>query len=179
MDVHGQDLHQLFAMLDADESGEVDLNEFIEKLYRMKSGDNKTAATFVTHHIGHLQQKQNELSRLLSAMHDQISDIRHSVTSERISVQEHGAKSSVGAGQQATGAAVDDSILEGIPARSISSITHSYSTQSPSHADSRYSIADRGVLVLSPRSDTFSGSSTKDSKGNTSDPMMRSSPSNG
>merc|ERR1719506_2797208 len=87
MDIQGEDLHQLFNMLDEDESGEIDPDEFIETLYRMKCGDNKTAATFVKHYVVHLKKKQGELSRLLCAMHDQIADIRHSITSDRMSVQ--------------------------------------------------------------------------------------------
>ena len=78
------------------------------------------------------------------------------------------------------GASVGDNIWEGISARSISGVTHNYSTMSPFTADSRYIItgADSGYL-RTPPSDTFSGSGRKDSKGNTSDPMMRSSPSQG
>ena len=75
---------------------------------------------------------------------------------------------------------VDDDMRRLSAFSALTCITKDYSTMSPFTADSRYIItgADSGYLHTPP-SDAFSGCGRKDSKGNTSDPMMRSSPSNG
>jgi len=68
MDIKGADLKQLFLMLDEDGSGEIDPDEFIDSFYRLKCGDNHTAATFVKHYVHHLKKNQTSLLERMNSL---------------------------------------------------------------------------------------------------------------
>mmetsp|Transcript_75670 Transcript_75670/g.216660 ORF Transcript_75670/g.216660 Transcript_75670/m.216660 type:complete len:811 (-) Transcript_75670:106-2538(-) len=51
MDIDRNDLRQLFLIVDEDGSGEIDPDEFIEAMFRMKNSDSKTATKFVKHMV--------------------------------------------------------------------------------------------------------------------------------
>eukprot|EP00929_Paragymnodinium_shiwhaense_P083954 TRINITY_DN4486_c0_g1_i3.p1 TRINITY_DN4486_c0_g1~~TRINITY_DN4486_c0_g1_i3.p1 ORF type:complete len:702 (-),score=139.23 TRINITY_DN4486_c0_g1_i3:578-2683(-) len=61
MDVDATDLERLFSIIDEDASGEVDLTEFIDALYRMKNAESRTATKFVKHMVENMEKKTNEL----------------------------------------------------------------------------------------------------------------------
>mmetsp|Transcript_10767 Transcript_10767/g.37699 ORF Transcript_10767/g.37699 Transcript_10767/m.37699 type:complete len:847 (-) Transcript_10767:275-2815(-) len=51
MDIDRHDLRQLFLIVDEDGSGEIDPDEFIEAMFRMKNSDTKSATKFVKHMV--------------------------------------------------------------------------------------------------------------------------------
>jgi len=61
MDIDARDLRQLFLIVDEDESGEIDPDEFIEAMYRMKNTESKTATKFVKHLVTKLDLQQQDL----------------------------------------------------------------------------------------------------------------------
>jgi hypothetical protein len=83
MDIQGGDLAQLFQMLDEDGSGEVDPEEFIETLYRMKCGDDKTASTFVKHYVVHMKQEQLKMASMLTDIRHELHTIKNHLPGHR------------------------------------------------------------------------------------------------
>eukprot|EP00929_Paragymnodinium_shiwhaense_P077600 TRINITY_DN39980_c0_g1_i1.p1 TRINITY_DN39980_c0_g1~~TRINITY_DN39980_c0_g1_i1.p1 ORF type:complete len:676 (+),score=95.61 TRINITY_DN39980_c0_g1_i1:115-2142(+) len=60
MDIDSTDLERLFGIIDDDGSGEVDLKEFMDALYRMKNAESRTATKFVKHTVEKLEKKSDE-----------------------------------------------------------------------------------------------------------------------
>merc|ERR1719440_984630 len=56
LDIQGDDLRELFTMCDEDGSGEIDEEEFINAIYRMKCGEGKTASIFTKHYVMYLKR---------------------------------------------------------------------------------------------------------------------------
>merc|ERR1712100_408824 len=72
MDIQTDDLEQLFIMVDEDGSGEIDEDEFVNAIYRMKCGEGKTAALFTKQavmflkkELGRMMEKTERLESLL------------------------------------------------------------------------------------------------------------------
>eukprot|EP00929_Paragymnodinium_shiwhaense_P117454 TRINITY_DN8805_c0_g2_i1.p1 TRINITY_DN8805_c0_g2~~TRINITY_DN8805_c0_g2_i1.p1 ORF type:complete len:680 (+),score=127.03 TRINITY_DN8805_c0_g2_i1:121-2160(+) len=86
MDVDASDLHKLFRIIDEDSSGEVELEEFIDALYRMKHAESNTATKFVKHIVENLEKKTelladkvvsiDNMGKQLARMEAQMKDMR-------------------------------------------------------------------------------------------------------
>lgn len=61
MDIDAEDLRQLFDMLDSDHSGTVELQEFIEQLYRIRHSESKTKTCFTNHHVMVIRREQQRI----------------------------------------------------------------------------------------------------------------------
>lgn len=72
MDVSKADLQQLFAILDGDGSGDVDPEEFIDTLYRMKCADSRTATVLVKHTVADILKRQDRIEHTLKDMMDRL-----------------------------------------------------------------------------------------------------------
>jgi len=76
MDVDANDLKKLFEIIDEDGSGEIDPEEFIEFLYRIKNAESTTTTKFVKHMVEGLDKKNVELMQKMSqldSMHDTLT----------------------------------------------------------------------------------------------------------
>mmetsp|Transcript_17818 Transcript_17818/g.39059 ORF Transcript_17818/g.39059 Transcript_17818/m.39059 type:complete len:594 (+) Transcript_17818:104-1885(+) len=62
LDIDAEDLTQLFRMVDADGSGEIDPDEFITALYRLKHTESKTATKFVKHYVMKIKEVTDGLA---------------------------------------------------------------------------------------------------------------------
>jgi len=77
MDIDSADLLQLFQIIDNDNSGEIDAQEFIEAMYRFKTTESKTALRFVKHLVTKLWQRQAGFEEKFEG---ELSEIASSVT---------------------------------------------------------------------------------------------------
>lgn len=82
LDIDEADLQQLFFIVDRDDSGEIDADEFIEALYRMKHTESKTATKFVKHmvtELSHRQQVANDLNQNINGIQGEVLDRLHDI----------------------------------------------------------------------------------------------------
>merc|ERR1712100_5826 len=76
MDIRGEDMAVVFAILDEDLSGSVTYDEFVDQLYKMKSQDSHTMLLFIKGYVNQLRQKLSESLRLLKTeLGTRISDL--------------------------------------------------------------------------------------------------------
>merc|ERR1719389_365808 len=68
MDIDEADLKQLFLIIDEDHSGEIDPEEFIEFLYRMRNAESTTTTKFVKHLVEGLDKKSSVLMQKVSKL---------------------------------------------------------------------------------------------------------------
>jgi hypothetical protein len=127
MDINAADLRQLFLMLDEDGSGEVDSEEFIATLYRMKYGDDKAASTFVKHYIVHVKKDQDAMQRTIRRLEYEISELKKLVMT-RMTAQ-HVTREPV------PGPVRQHSSFSGALKRRIPSLVSFEQDESPRHAD--------------------------------------------
>jgi len=73
LDIDAHDLYQLFQMVDADNSGEIDPQEFIDAMYRMKNAESKTATRFVKHLVTEMNTKQGDLEEKVGDIETKVS----------------------------------------------------------------------------------------------------------
>lgn len=73
LDIDDKDLSELFDMLDIDNSGEIDPEEFIDALYRMKSTESKTATRFVKHMVGNLFDRSKCMEDRLDVLQERLT----------------------------------------------------------------------------------------------------------
>lgn len=96
MDIARDDLRQLFTVLDANASGEVDSEEFIETLSRMRSTDSKTAVMLIKHYVMDLMKRQQQLDECLADMKRSVDislhALRHQSESQKFESEEARAK---------------------------------------------------------------------------------------
>jgi len=71
LDIDDNDLDELFGMIDYDGSGEVDPDEFIEALYRIKTTEPKTATRFVKYMVQNLVMQRQCFEEQLDAIQEQ------------------------------------------------------------------------------------------------------------
>merc|ERR1712187_452270 len=90
--------------MDKDKSGEIDYNEFVEQLYRMKSSDAHTLLVFIKHYVTEVRQ---HVIRQLRIMKELVQDqnAKHSAKIDAIV-----ASLPLAAHSFATRALVEDSI---------------------------------------------------------------------
>jgi len=60
LDIDAEDLYQLFRIVDEDGSGEIDPQEFVNAMYRLKHTESKTATKLVKHIVSRLDVKHDE-----------------------------------------------------------------------------------------------------------------------
>jgi len=73
MDLGEDDLNVVFAMMDSNKDGEIDLEEFIEQIFRMRCQDSQTLLLFIKHVVQEIRQKNigntlEEMKRAISEM---------------------------------------------------------------------------------------------------------------
>lgn len=88
LDVDSEDLFQLFQIVDEDGSGEIDPQEFVNAMYRMKHTESKTAMKLIKHMLTRLDGRQE------STANDMVVKIRdlESKMNSRFSVQDQTLK---------------------------------------------------------------------------------------
>eukprot|EP00929_Paragymnodinium_shiwhaense_P049824 TRINITY_DN25127_c0_g2_i1.p1 TRINITY_DN25127_c0_g2~~TRINITY_DN25127_c0_g2_i1.p1 ORF type:complete len:658 (+),score=139.22 TRINITY_DN25127_c0_g2_i1:86-2059(+) len=69
MDVDSHDLERLFSIIDADDSGEIDVVEFIEILYRLRHSDATTMGKLMKHMLDNLEKKAQQIEMGVGALH--------------------------------------------------------------------------------------------------------------
>mmetsp|Transcript_119481 Transcript_119481/g.254953 ORF Transcript_119481/g.254953 Transcript_119481/m.254953 type:complete len:419 (+) Transcript_119481:2-1258(+) len=89
LDIDAKDLHQLFQMVDADGSGEIDPEEFIEAMYRMKNAESKTATRFVKHLVTKLDNKQEDFEGALKDMQLKVSTFDETIEKSLDGITKH------------------------------------------------------------------------------------------
>jgi len=67
LDIDARDLEQLFSIVDEDGSGEIDPNEFIDAMYRMKNAESKTATRFVKHQVAKIHEEQQRFQESMQS----------------------------------------------------------------------------------------------------------------
>lgn len=86
LDISGDDLAELFVMMDEDGSGAIDMDEFIDTLYRMKCGNDKTAMSLVKQYVSKLRKDQNQIAERVHRVHEafeqQTDKIRNEISKE-------------------------------------------------------------------------------------------------
>eukprot|EP00929_Paragymnodinium_shiwhaense_P033584 TRINITY_DN18411_c0_g4_i1.p1 TRINITY_DN18411_c0_g4~~TRINITY_DN18411_c0_g4_i1.p1 ORF type:complete len:741 (+),score=188.75 TRINITY_DN18411_c0_g4_i1:158-2380(+) len=90
MDIDASDLERLFSIIDEDCSGEVDLEEFIDALYRMKNAESRTATKFVKHMVETMDRKADDLAQkvgILSQLLEKLESLEMQMERMRIMQQ--------------------------------------------------------------------------------------------
>merc|ERR1719281_2040639 len=57
MDIGGEDIECVFAILDKDGSGDVDYQEFVDEIWKMKEQENRTTMMLVKYYVLQIWQK--------------------------------------------------------------------------------------------------------------------------
>jgi len=70
MDISRDDISLVFSIMDEDGSGEIDYNEFVEQVYKMKSSDSHTLLVFIKHYV--TEVRSNVLSQM-ALLQDMVS----------------------------------------------------------------------------------------------------------
>merc|ERR1719436_1851487 len=65
MDITKEDMTVVFNIMDKDKSGEIDYNEFVEQLYKMKSSDAHTLLVFIKHYVTEVRANVSSQMTLL------------------------------------------------------------------------------------------------------------------
>lgn len=65
MDIKQEDMHVVYSILDADQSGTVNYNEFINELFKMKKHDSHTLLVFIKHYVTEIRRDVQEQVRVL------------------------------------------------------------------------------------------------------------------
>lgn len=163
MAIDDDDLQQMFIMCDLDNSGEVDADEFIETLYRLKCSDHAVAATFVKHYVLHM----NRNHQLLQSKVDELFAFIRTQMVGCGEVQHHSESSLNGSDKVPLTEQVDFSNLNGfrgewtsVPAPNFSHTTHpSFDTvnQAAGHsAWTRQELLPGGLLFGASSQSPFS-----------------------
>jgi len=69
--IHEEDLEQLFNILDSDESGDIDVSEFVEKLHQIKTAEVRTLSVFIRHFT------EKTLPKQLAALQSEVQECRY------------------------------------------------------------------------------------------------------
>eukprot|EP00929_Paragymnodinium_shiwhaense_P037010 TRINITY_DN19791_c0_g1_i2.p1 TRINITY_DN19791_c0_g1~~TRINITY_DN19791_c0_g1_i2.p1 ORF type:complete len:648 (-),score=97.19 TRINITY_DN19791_c0_g1_i2:321-2264(-) len=77
MDVDGSDLARLFKILDSNQNGEVELEEFIDTLYRLKNAASATTARMVKHIVMGLEQTAGNLEDKIEEMQARLEEMQN------------------------------------------------------------------------------------------------------
>eukprot|EP00929_Paragymnodinium_shiwhaense_P117459 TRINITY_DN8805_c0_g7_i1.p1 TRINITY_DN8805_c0_g7~~TRINITY_DN8805_c0_g7_i1.p1 ORF type:complete len:676 (+),score=104.38 TRINITY_DN8805_c0_g7_i1:56-2083(+) len=95
MDIDAGDLARLFRMIDRDENGEIDLDEFIDALYRLKNAESNTTTKLVKHIVDNLEKAADQLSAKVGSLKERLDDMqdmqhprRHAKTGDPVHLQQ-------------------------------------------------------------------------------------------
>eukprot|EP00929_Paragymnodinium_shiwhaense_P051440 TRINITY_DN25884_c1_g1_i2.p1 TRINITY_DN25884_c1_g1~~TRINITY_DN25884_c1_g1_i2.p1 ORF type:complete len:628 (-),score=100.02 TRINITY_DN25884_c1_g1_i2:463-2346(-) len=76
MDLDGDDLQRLFTMLDCNQSGIIEVAEFIDVLYRMKTAESRTTVKMVKHVVETMEQTLNRLATSVHSLHNRVETMQ-------------------------------------------------------------------------------------------------------
>lgn len=77
LDISEQDMKTVFKILDEDCSGDINYEEFVHQLYKMKSDDSHTLLVFIRYYITEVRQKINqEMSMIKNLIHSERKHFR-------------------------------------------------------------------------------------------------------
>eukprot|EP00928_Gymnodinium_smaydae_P099404 TRINITY_DN9470_c0_g1_i1.p1 TRINITY_DN9470_c0_g1~~TRINITY_DN9470_c0_g1_i1.p1 ORF type:complete len:635 (-),score=110.76 TRINITY_DN9470_c0_g1_i1:237-2141(-) len=74
MDASREDLPTIFEILDSDRSGDVDYNEFVEQLYRIKQQDAHTMLCFVKCYLSDLREEVRQCSTDITSIRSEVME---------------------------------------------------------------------------------------------------------
>eukprot|EP00927_Polykrikos_kofoidii_P082299 TRINITY_DN8143_c0_g2_i4.p1 TRINITY_DN8143_c0_g2~~TRINITY_DN8143_c0_g2_i4.p1 ORF type:complete len:601 (+),score=94.23 TRINITY_DN8143_c0_g2_i4:88-1890(+) len=96
MDVAKKDMEVVFAIMDVDESGDVDFREFVTELHKMKATDTHTLLVFIKFYVTEIRKKVaheiNVLESSLGVKLDRLMELK--ATPENASVEDVGTATS-------------------------------------------------------------------------------------
>eukprot|EP00929_Paragymnodinium_shiwhaense_P033585 TRINITY_DN18411_c0_g5_i1.p1 TRINITY_DN18411_c0_g5~~TRINITY_DN18411_c0_g5_i1.p1 ORF type:complete len:667 (+),score=91.54 TRINITY_DN18411_c0_g5_i1:161-2161(+) len=78
MDIDQHDFELLFNILDTNHSGQIDVDEFVDVLYRMRNAESKTTGKLVKHMIDNLEKTVKELLRRVDVLHERFERLEPS-----------------------------------------------------------------------------------------------------
>eukprot|EP00929_Paragymnodinium_shiwhaense_P049823 TRINITY_DN25127_c0_g1_i1.p1 TRINITY_DN25127_c0_g1~~TRINITY_DN25127_c0_g1_i1.p1 ORF type:complete len:488 (+),score=84.26 TRINITY_DN25127_c0_g1_i1:157-1464(+) len=89
MDIDTGDLERLFKIIDADNSGEIDLTEFIHVLYRLKNAESNTTTKLVKHVVDNLEKTTEDLVQQCSSLQTTIREMQQAHMQRQMQLQRH------------------------------------------------------------------------------------------
>jgi hypothetical protein len=87
MDISSDDIDVVFGMLDEDRSGDVDYEEFIAQVHKMKTNDTHTLLIFIRHYVKAIHdQGLSDMKVALSSVYEKLEDVHKDLTAVHQSV---------------------------------------------------------------------------------------------
>jgi hypothetical protein len=93
MDINPADIDIVFKVLDEDGSGDVDYNEFADRVYKMKASDSQTMLVMIRHYVKTMHDTQLAEMELLvksemGTLHSQLTEVKSELDIELAKVSE-------------------------------------------------------------------------------------------